>query len=437
MANPLAVHGGAPTITTPRPHFTWGNPTNSQILALKEYINRTGAMSIYGDTGIYRALEQSIEELFQVPYCILTNTGTSSLNSAYVGLGLQPGDEVLVPTYTFLATVTPLLRIGAVPVFVDADPDTGNIDPLDLAGKVNPKTRAAAITHMWGVPCDMERIVDICKLHRLLLIEDCSHAHLTRYKGQLCGTFGDVACFSIGAKKTWTSGEGGFLITSQAEIFMRASLLGHFEVRAKEATQRIRSDGHTALADMYAPLTSGYGENYRMHPFSAVMAKAFLESDLAEIIQRRAESLRYFSALLSEIPGIEPPVVDEDYYTGAMYGFKAKLIPGEVGYEGPIEGLVAAIKAENVEIKLPDSAPLNMNPLFVSVDNKYSSPGKQPARVEGTFDGAARYLDGRVSLPTFSGGLANDRTIIEQYADAIEKVLAQARSLDWQQGHLL
>lgn len=158
-------------------------------------------MSIYGDTGIYERLESWLADYYKQKYVILTNTGTSSLNSGYVGLGIARGDEVIVPTYTFLATVTPLLRLGAIPVFADADPVTGGISPKDIEEKITPKTKAIAVTHMWGVACDMESIMYIAQKNNLRVLEDCSHAHFTKYNQKLLGTFGDVACFSIGAKK--------------------------------------------------------------------------------------------------------------------------------------------------------------------------------------------------------------------------------------------
>lgn len=422
----LAFFGGKPTVPTPPPHFEWGFPTKKQRDFLWLYIKRREPMSIYGDEGIYRKLESEIEKRYKVKYCILTNTGTSALNSAYFGIGLKPGDEVIVPTYTFLATVTPLFRLGATIIFADSDPETGNISPEDIKRKITPKTKAIAVTHMWGVPAKMDKIVSICRRYKLRLIEDCAHAHFTPYNGKLCGTFGDAACFSIGAKKTWTSGEGGFLITNDPEIFIRATLLGHFEVRAKQAIERVKKDGYTKIAQKYEHFTSGYGENYRMHPYSAAMAYAFLTKEWKLIVKKRAESLKYFADGLKRIKGIEPPKVDKNYFLGSMYGFKAKLLPKEINYCGPIEKLIDALRAENIHVKLPDSLPLHENQLFIENNYYYLNGKKIPVKIEGKFEGAKKYLEGRISLPTFSGGLKKDKKIIDLYLRGIEKVLSQA-----------
>jgi dTDP-4-amino-4,6-dideoxygalactose transaminase len=431
----LAMFGGQAAVIHPPPHFVWGHPSTSQRKALEHYISQHGAMSIYGDEGIYRILEDRIETIYNANYCILTNTGTSALNSAYVGIGLGLGDEVIVPTYTFLATVTPLLRLGAIPIFADSDPHTGNIDPTDVENKITDKTKAVSITHMWGAPCEMLEIVRIAKAFNLKLVEDCSHAHLTRYQGQLCGSFGDVACFSIGAKKTWTSGEGGFLITNDPEIYVRATLLGHFDKRARQAITRIHDDGFSQIAEKYRTMTIGFGENYRMHPYSAVMALAFLENDLDGVIQKRGESLQYFSSRLAEIDGISPPQVSKDFYSGAMYGYKAQIDRAKIGYRAPLERLIDALQRENVQIKLPDSGMLHNDPIFrrrsdISLENE-----PHPMAME-RFPGASAYLKDRVSLPTFSGGVEVDRLIIDQYCDALHKVLSQADLLNYPEfGH--
>lgn len=421
MKHKLAIHGGKATVTIAKPHFAWGKPNSEQIKALKKYIEDGGEMSIYGDSGIYQKLEEKVKKIYDVKYAILTNSGTSALNSAFFGVGIGRNDEVIVPVYTFLATVTPLLRLGAIPVFTDADPETGNIDAREIEKSITKKTKAVVVTHMWGLPCNMEQITKICKKHKLILVEDCAHAHLTRYSGKLLGTFGNAACFSIGAKKTWTSGEGGFLITDDPEVYLRASLLGHFNMRATEAVERVRKDGYKRLAKKYQRYTTGYGENYRMHPYSAVMALAALTKTLRKNITHRAISLKYLASKLSRIPGIKPPVVNKDYLSGSMYGFKPKLILNQIGYKGPAQKIIDAIRAEGVEMKLPDTLPLCDDPLFIDTTN-FMNSSKQKFVLKRTYPGAREYIHGRVSLPTFTGG-HSDKKLIDQYCQAITKVM--------------
>ncbi len=406
-------------ISIPRPHFNWGKPTPKQISELKQYIDDGGDMSIYGDTGVYEKLENWISKYYASSYTILTNTGTSALNSAYVGVGVQRGDEVIVPTYTFLATVTPLLRLGAVPVFADADPLTGNISPADIERKITSKTKAIAITHMWGVACDMDAIMSIAKKHELMVVEDCSHAHFTTSNGKLLGTYGDVACFSIGAKKTLTSGEGGFLITNNSEIYIRANLLGHFEMRASEALERLQAEGLSDLYERYSGYETGFGENYRMHPYSAVMSYALVsDGDIFEIIKKRGESLRYFTQQLEKVNFVSAPVVHDEYFEGAMYGYKGKIHQEHLTI--PVVDAVKMLKDLNMEIKLPDSEPLHQKPLFANL-HKLKIGYSTSTQAGGEFPGAEEYFNGRVSLPTFSRGLTLDKNLIDEYISLLIK----------------
>lgn len=424
----LAIYGGKPAIEFSLPHFSWGMPSANQVEALNTYIANGNPMSIYGDDGIYRELEEIIESKYTIDYCILTNTGTSSLNSAYIGVGISRGDEVIVPTYTFLATVTPLIRIGAIPVFVDCDPFTGNVSPNDIRKKITSLTKAIVVTHMWGQPCLMDEIVQIAREAGVKMIEDCSHAHLTPFKRKLCGTFGDVACFSIGAQKTWTCGEGGFLITNGDEIYIRATLLGHFENRANAALEKVSHKGEHGLVDSYKNFKMGYGENYRMHPYAAVMAKAFLLNDYDRVVKLRRESLIYLHEQLNEVQGVLRPALTSDYFEGAMYGYKPQLMLDEIGYKGSTQNFVNCLRAENMQVKLPDTFTLHNNPVF-SGQNRYSKESNRSIAI-GNFEGASAYLKHRISLPTFSGGKKNDKPLIDQYISAFEKVISHSSFID-------
>ena len=375
-------------------------------------------MSIYGDTGIYERLESWLADYYKQKYVILTNTGTSSLNSGYVGLGIARGDEVIVPTYTFLATVTPLLRLGAIPVFADAAPVTGGISPKDIEEKITPKTKAIAVTHMWGVACDMESIMYIAQKNNLRVLEDCSHAHFTKYNQKLLGTFGDVACFSIGAKKTLTSGEGGFMMTNDPEVYSRATLLGHFEVRASESMERVNSDGFGGIYTKYKDFCTGFGENYRMHPYSAVMAYSLLSSGkIFDLIEKRGQSLRYFSERLKELSIITAPVVHKEYFEGAMYGYKCKFSRELLSTS--LDETINILRNHNMEIKTPDSTPLHEKPLFLELDS-LNIGYDQPVISKGVFSGVKEYFNGRVSLPTFSRGLADDKPLIDEYIRCLQ-----------------
>jgi len=164
------------------------------------------------------------------------------------------------------------------------------------------------------------------------------------------------------------------------------------------------------IAGKYADLTVGFGENYRMHPYSAVMANALLESgEIFDLITRRSSSLKYFSAILKDISGIDPPDVDDDYYTGAMYGFKARIDAPDAS---ELRLILEELRSRNVNIKAPDSGPLHVERVFARA-------------AAGKFPGVYEYLRGRVSLPTFSGGMPEDKRVIDQYGEVLAYVLAQ------------
>lgn len=373
-------------------------------------------LSYYGREGKVKDLEESFCEYHDMKYAIAVSSGTQSLHSAFFAIGLGPGDEVICPTYTFLATVTPIYQCRAVPVLCDAEIETGNIAPSEIKEKITNKTKAVVITHMWGHPCEMDEIVAICKAHNLILIEDCSHAHGSTYKGKKVGTFGDISCFSLQSAKIVTGGTGGILLTNHVEIYERATLLGHFRVRSSESVQ---SEKYSKYA------STGFGMNYRMHPLAAAMACIQFQ-DLDNRIQLRCNNLNYLSELLTSVDGINPPVTQPYVTRGAYYGYKPHYT-GSESWGISIELYVKALKAEGVLVNLPGSKPLHLLPLFQGGEKDlYSFKGKSEELTgeyrtykKGDFPISESFYEKSLSLPTFTG--APD-LLIEQYAAAFKKV---------------
>ena len=230
MSSSLALFGGKPAVSHP-PAYSWPPITESDIALIVEMLQRK-ELSYYGREGEVLELEDAFKAYLNVQYGLATSSGTAALHSAFFGLGLGPGDEVLAPTFTFLSTVMPIFVVNALPVLVDAESDTGNIDPLDIERRITPRTKALVITHMQGHACDMSAIMALVRTYGLKLIEDCSHAHGASYQGQLLGTFGNASIFSLQGSKLVAAGQGGILLTNEQEIYERATLLGHFKVRA-------------------------------------------------------------------------------------------------------------------------------------------------------------------------------------------------------------
>jgi perosamine synthetase len=157
--------------------------------------------------------------------CVAVNSGTSGLHVALLSLGIGPGDEVIVPSFTFAATANSVALTGGTPVFVDIDASTYNIDPKLIEAAITPRTKAIQVVHLYGLPADMPPIIEIAKRHNLLIIEDAAQAHLAAIEGNPVGTFGDAAVFSFYPTKNMTSGEGGMVVFAQPEPARLARLL--------------------------------------------------------------------------------------------------------------------------------------------------------------------------------------------------------------------
>ena len=286
----LAINKGEP-ILKEKFKEKWPVISEEDIKSVEELMKK-GEISYYGLEGKLKEFEEEICKYHNVKYALAVNSGTSSLHSAFFGINLGPGDEILCPTYTFLATVTPIFQCYAKPVLCDCEEDTGNICPMDIEKKITEKTKAIVITHMWGHPCDMDKILEICKKHNLLLIEDCSHAHGATYKGKKVGTFGDVAGFSFyPGKNLGALGDAGAVITNN-----------------KELADKIRALGNYGSDYKYHHIYKG--NNSRLDELQA----AFLSVKLAHLDRMNDERRRIASVYLNGIsnPKVILPVVSSD-----------------------------------------------------------------------------------------------------------------------------
>lgn len=425
MQSELAILGG-PRAVVSSYRYHW--PVISQDIERAVLAQLHDTVSIYGHGGIYAELERKFAQYHGLRYALSTNSGTSALHSAFFGVGISPGDEVLCPSYTFLSTVMPVLQCGGVPVLCDSEPDTGNIDPSDVEAKITGNTKAIVVTHVWGHPCEMDSLIDISRRHNLRLIEDCSHAHGATFRNRKVGTFGDVGAWSLQAKKIVVAGEGGMLLTNDQTVYERATLLGHFRVRSEQ----------TVTSQHYSRYSStGFGLNYRMHPLGAAIANVEFDK-LDERIQARAYNLTRLSRLLSDIPGISPPITRPYVSRGAFYGYKPLYEPEQLG--GLSKAIyIAALQAEGVDIHDPGSKPLHLLPFFQSLDDGMfangwprKGPGADSQRVysRGDLPKCEKYHSRALSLPTFTetGPLVDD--LLEQYGRAFTKVARHFGDLD-------
>jgi perosamine synthetase len=405
----LALLGGAPTVAEPT-DFVWPPITPADVKAVTSLLER-GEISYYGREGEVEALEDAFGAYVGVPHTLACSSGTAALHSAFFGLGLEAGDEVIAPTFTFLSTVMPLFVVNAVPVLVDCEPDTGNIDPAAIEAAITPRTRAVVVVHINGHACDMEPIVDICRRRGLKLVEDASHAHGAMWNDTKVGRFGDVSVFSLQGAKLTAAGQGGLMLTGDREIFERAVLLGHFRNRSFDD---VTSDEYREFA------TTGYGLNYRMHPLAAALARRQFE-DLDAYIDGREANLGLLSAGLADIAGVDPPA-RRPYATRHPW-FNYKPLYDADSLDGLDRALfIKALQAEGVPVGDSTSVPLHCEHLFQVGDDRSRTYGREPNRrvyAAGDLPNAESYAERAMRLPTYT----EPRTaLIEQIIQAFEKV---------------
>ncbi|MBR5543793.1 MAG: DegT/DnrJ/EryC1/StrS family aminotransferase [Oscillospiraceae bacterium] len=270
-----------------------------------EELMRAGEISL---SPLVYEFEEKFGRYIGRKHALCVTSGTTSIQSALFAVGVGAGDEVIVPSFTFWATVGPVVACNAVPVFADCDVETHNITAEAIEKCITPRTKAIIAVHVWGTPCDLDPIVALAKKHNLKLIEDCSHAHGATYNGKKVGTFGDVGCFSMQGSKLLMAGEGGILVTDNREYYERSLALGHYE--------RLSSLPEDSEYRKYS--LTGFGFKHRIHPVAAAIADANLQT-LDEYNEIRTKNAKYFEELMSDLDFITFQKVPEK--AERVYGY--------------------------------------------------------------------------------------------------------------------
>ncbi len=226
-------------------------------------------------------------------HCISVSSGMAALHLGHIACGIGPGDEVIVPAQTHIATVHAVEWVGAKPIFVDCDLATGNITPKNVAAAITPRTKAICLVHFLGIPCDMPGIMAVAQARGLKLIEDSALALGARYGEKHVGLFGDAGCFSFYPVKHITTGEGGMFVTRHAEV---ARMVGHLRAFGVD-----RSYGEREIPGLYD--VPNLGLNYRMSEMQAALGRTQLRR-IDEILERRRRNFEALKAALSGIPSI-------------------------------------------------------------------------------------------------------------------------------------
>lgn len=359
---------------------------------------------------VIRELEADYREFTGMPFALAHCNGTSALMAAFWAIGLKPGDEVLVPSATFWASVLPLVWLGAVPVFCESEPERLGLDPADLERKLSPRTKAIVVVHLWGLPSKMTEILAFARKHGLKIIEDASHAQGALWHGEACGTLGDVSVFSLQGGKLAPAGEGGMLLCREYETWERAICFG-------DITRIIELD---TSARRFA--ATSFGIKTRIAPVSAAIARNQL-ARLEENNSRRNANLIYLSTGLERL-GIH--TFQGPAHVRRVY-FEYLVRPDLEASELSMSQLIGALRAEGCQVGLPRYPLLHQQPFFAEgAFREVMRPA--PGAVLPDYSSVSLPVTEKVNaammkLPSFP---AAGQELLDQYLHAFEKVLAHA-----------
>jgi len=336
----LAIDGGEKTRT--RPFTRWPMWDEREMNSLREVLES-------GSWGIGNSKVSDFEDKFAMrvgtKYGICVTSGTVALQIALKAAGVGPGDEVIVPPYTFMATATAVLMSNAIPIFADIDPETYNIDPEEMEKAITDRTKGVIPVHIGGCPADMDKIMTIAKKHSLIVIEDCAQAHESEWNGKKVGSIGDMGCFSFQSSKNLCSGEGGAITTNSQDLGDKCWSFHN--------CGRVRSGAwyeHHVV-----------GSNYRMTGWQAAILLAQMER-LDEQTEIRNRNAIYLSQRLLEIDGIKPAKRDQRVTKHAYHLYVLRYDSEKFGGQ-PRGKFLQALSAEGIPCS-PGYNPLYKHDLF-------------------------------------------------------------------------
>jgi dTDP-4-amino-4,6-dideoxygalactose transaminase len=326
MSDKLAIDGGTPTRTAPFPAWPIYDEREERNLLEVLHSGRWGI----GGTKVAQ-FEQRFAEFQDARFGVCVPNGTLALQMALNALGIGHGDEVITTPYTFIATASAAIQQGAMPVFVDIDPDTCNLDPSRIEAAITPRTKAIVPVHFGGRPADMEAIMAVAQRYSLRVLEDACQAWGAEWRGRKVGAIGDLGAFSFQSSKNVSAGEGGIVVTDDEEL--------------GELCWSLHNVGRVRQGAWYQHEI--LGGNLRMSEWQAAVLLAQLER-LPEHAARRDASARYLAEALSEVAGVTPLPFDERATAHAHHLFICRYDPAAFGGRSRDE-FVAALRGEGIE----------------------------------------------------------------------------------------
>lgn len=367
-------------------------PVNEPLLAGREaeYLAecvRTGWISSEGP--FVREFEAKFASRVGRHFGIAVCNGTAALEVAIAAAGIGPGDEVIIPTFTIISCAAAVVRAGAVPVTVDCDPVTWNMDVGRIEELITPRTRAIMVVHIYGLPVDMDPLLVLARRLGIAVIEDAAEAHGLGYRGLPCGSFGDASCFSFYPNKLVTTGEGGMVVTDDEALANRCRSLRNL----------CFGQGGSRFVH------EGLGWNYRMTNLQAAVGLAQLER-LDEFVDRKRRMGRRYLELLAGVSRLELPIASTQYADNSFWVFGVVL-----GEELPLDAEEAMRRLEALGIGTrPFFWPMHEQPVF---------------RKMGLFGGVCCPVAERIARRGFylPSGMALTETQMERVAEAVKEVL--------------
>jgi dTDP-4-amino-4,6-dideoxygalactose transaminase len=385
--------------------------------AIATLMNRE--LSVANKSGTLERMETAFARFFGATYCHAFNSGTASIHSALFALGVKPGDEVLTASNTWISAIAAICHAGAIPVFCDTMPGMEHIDPAEIRRKAGPHTRAVIVTHLYGIPADMDPIMAAAREKSLKVIEDCSHAHAGKYKGRFLGRIGDIGCFSLQASKGIVAGEGGFLLTDNQLWYQRSMI-------PADHGARLRTE---LTMQELMPFSFGGGAwTYRITPASAAIALAQAGRLATLTANRQANFDRLHDRLKKSIPFLHWPTLHAGSVRG-WYGTPAYFHLDT--HEVTREQFIAAANAEGADLQPGAYANWYEQPIFQDLDlfgqlwtARHVNGVQYRSLPPGSLKNTDELLRRRILFPIPAEPAP---VLMDQIADAVEKV---AGSLD-------
>ena len=367
------------------------------------------SLSIYDDSWIFLEFKNKFAKYHSMEYWVLYNSWTSALYAMFRAIGLSQSDEIIVPVYTFFATASPIIYTSAKIKFCDCDL-SGNVDPIELEKSITNKTKAVIVTHMRWIPCDMDKITEICKKYNIILLEDCSHAHWAEFNWKKVWSFWDISIRSLQWQKIITWWEWWILLTNNEELYKRALFAGHYNKICKQASNE--------KDDLFKYWLTWFWLKLRAHPLAIAIANEQFDK-LDEILYQKQNYVTLIQKSLSKYSFLEFPNTKSK--KPSWYALIIKYNEKKANNIS-IESFAKALFAEWLnEVDIPKSTGLINNlDLFYDAHKLWLSANSDIKNDNLNYENASNFYNNCIKLPV--RWYADDENTVNKYIQWIEKV---------------